>query len=190
MEYKGYVNDILNPLIPTDDILHRTEKESATERNEKIKSLENHIEDLKKENQVLREILTSKLDIDNESNIAKNNIDNTWKTVQVNRSNNVNNKDKNRRHNSIDVRNKSQPIFIHENEVTEPLINNRMNNDVNEYKNANDITMGIINIGRYCKEHNFNNVTISSLIYRSQKHLQHKLNAVNTMLMNRCKIMV
>ena len=27
-------------------------------------------------------------------------------------------------------------FFIHENEVTEPHINNRMNNDVNKYKNA------------------------------------------------------
>ena len=52
---------------------------------------------------------------------------------------------------------------------------------------ANDKAEGIINIGRYCKEHNVNNVTISSLIYRSQKHLQHKVNAVNTMLMNRCR---
>ena len=28
---------------------------------------------------------------------------------------------------------------------------------------------------------------MSSLIYRSQKHLQHRVNVVNTMLMNRCK---
>ena len=34
------------------------------------------MEDLKKESQVLKEILTSKLDIDNVSNIANNNIDN------------------------------------------------------------------------------------------------------------------
>ena len=52
---------------------------------------------------------------------------------------------------------------------------------------ANNIAEGIINIGRYCKEHNVNNITISSLICRSQKHFQHKVNAVNTMLMNRCK---
>ena len=46
---------------------------------------------------------------------------------------------------------------------------------------CNDISnkKGIINIGRYCKEHNVNNVTISSLICRSQKHFQHKMNAVN-----------
>ena len=50
-----------------------------------------------------------------------------------------------------------------------------------------DLAEGIIKIGRYCKEHNVNNVTISSLICRSQKHLQHRVNAVNTMLMNRCK---
>ena len=51
---------------------------------------------------------------------------------------------------------------------------------------ANDIAEGTINIGRYCKEHNCN-VTIYSLISRSQKHLQHKVNAVNTVLMNRLK---
>ena len=52
---------------------------------------------------------------------------------------------------------------------------------------ASDIAEGIINFGRYCKEHNFNNVTISSLICRSQRHLQHKVNAVNTMSINKCK---
>ena len=51
-----------------------------------------------------------------------------------------------------------------------------------------DIAEAITNIGRYCKEHNVSNVTIPSLICRSQKHLQHKVNAVNTMLINRCKI--
>ena len=43
------------------------------------------------------------------------------------------------------------------------------------------------NVRRHCKHHNVNNVTTSSLIYSSQKHLQHKVNAVNTMLMNRSK---
>ena len=57
----------------------------------------------------------------------------------------------------------------------------------NQNMSADDIAEGIINIGRYCKEHSVNNVTISSLICRSQKHLQHKVNAVNTMLMNRCR---
>ena len=52
---------------------------------------------------------------------------------------------------------------------------------------AYDITEGIINIGRYCKEYNVKNVTMSSLICRSQRHLQHKVNAVNTMVINRCK---
>ena len=61
-------------------------------------------------------------------------------------------------------------------------------NDIsNKNMSANDIAEGIINIGRYCKEHNVNNVTISSLICRSQKHFQHRVNAVNTMLMNGCK---
>ena len=40
--------------------------------------------------------------------------------VKANRGNNVSNNGNNRRFNSIDVRNKHQPIFIHENEVTEP----------------------------------------------------------------------
>ena len=52
---------------------------------------------------------------------------------------------------------------------------------------ANDIAEGIINIGRCCKKYNVKNVTISSLVCRSQKHFQHRVNAVNTMLMNRCK---
>ena len=61
-------------------------------------------------------------------------------------------------------------------------------NDIpNKNMSANDIAEGIINIGGYCKEHNVNNVTISSLICTSQKSLQHRVNAVNTMLMNRCK---
>ena len=63
LEYKGgYVNDIIITLIPKDDILHRIEKGSTTEHSKKIKSLENQIEDLKKENHVLKEILSSKLD--------------------------------------------------------------------------------------------------------------------------------
>ena len=61
-------------------------------------------------------------------------------------------------------------------------------NDIsNKNMSANDIAEGIINNGRYCKEHDVNNVTISSLICRSQKNLQHRVNAVNTMLMNSCK---
>ena len=89
LEYKGYVNDILNTLIPNDYALHRTKKENTVEDSKKIKSLEKQIEDLNEENQVLQEILTSKLDINNESNIANNNIDNTRKTVKANRGNNV-----------------------------------------------------------------------------------------------------
>ena len=45
---------------------------------------------------------------------------------------------------------------------------------------ANDIAEGITNVGRYCKDHKVNNVTIFSLICGSQKHLQHKVNAVIT----------
>ena len=41
LEYKGYVNNILNTLIPQDDILHRIEKENTTEHSKKIKSLQN-----------------------------------------------------------------------------------------------------------------------------------------------------
>ena len=41
LEYKGYVNDILNTLIPKDDILHRIEKENTTEHSKNTKSLQN-----------------------------------------------------------------------------------------------------------------------------------------------------
>ena len=39
-------------------------------------------------------------------------------TVKANRDNNFNNKDNKKRFNSIDGRNKYQPAFIHENEIT------------------------------------------------------------------------
>ena len=35
LEYKGYVNDILNTLIPKDDILHWIEKENVMEHSKK-----------------------------------------------------------------------------------------------------------------------------------------------------------
>ena len=61
-------------------------------------------------------------------------------------------------------------------------------NDIsNKNMSANDMAECIVNIGRYSKEHNVNNVTISSLICRSQIHFQDKVNAVNTILMNRYK---
>ena len=126
MECKGYVNDIRNTLIPKDDILYRIEKENTTEHSKKIKPLQNQIEDMKKKNEVLKEILTSKFDF-NENNVSNNNIDKTWKTVKTSRNNTVNNKVNNRRFNSIDDSNKYHPISIHENEVTEPRINNRTN---------------------------------------------------------------
>ena len=90
---------------------------------------------LKRENEVLKEILTSKFDF-NENNVSNNNMDNTWKMVKTSRNNTVYNKVNNKRFNSIDVNNKCQLISIHENEVTEPRINNRMNNDINKYKNT------------------------------------------------------
>ena len=131
LQYKGYVIDILNTLIPKDDILHRIENKNITEHSKKIKSLQNQIEDRKKENEVLTEMSISKFDF-NENNVSNNNIDNTWKTVKTSRNNTVNNKVNNRRFNSIDVSNKYHPISIHENEVTEPRINNRMNNNVDK----------------------------------------------------------
>ena len=76
MDYKRYVNDILNTLIPKDDISQWVKKESSTDHGKKIKSLENQIEDLKKENQVFKEKLTSDLNINNKNSIANNNIDN------------------------------------------------------------------------------------------------------------------
>ena len=82
LEYKGYFNDILNTLIPKDDILHRIEKEDTTEHSKKLKSLQNQIEDLKKENEVLEEILRSKFDF-NENNRSNDNIDNTWETFKT-----------------------------------------------------------------------------------------------------------
>ena len=97
--------------------------------------MQNQTEDLKNENEVLKEILTSKFDF-NENNVSNDNIDNTWKTVKTSRNNTVNNKVNNRRFNFIDVSNKYHPIYIHENEITEPRINNRMNNDVDKYKNT------------------------------------------------------
>ena len=141
LEYKGYVNDILNTLILKDDILHWIEKENTTEHSKKVKLLQNQIKDLKKENEVLKEILTSRFDF-NENNVANNNVDNTWKTGRTSRSNTVNNKVNSRRFNSIGVSNKYQPIFIHEHEVTEPRINNRINNDVDKYKNASNNNTG------------------------------------------------
>ena len=77
MDYKGYVNDILNTLIPKDNILHGIEKENTTKHSKKVQSLENQIENLKRENQFLKEILTLKFGKNNENNIANNNIDNT-----------------------------------------------------------------------------------------------------------------
>ena len=135
MGNKGYVNDILNTLIPKDDTLHRIEKENTIERSKKIKSIQNQIEDLKKENEVLKEILTSKFDF-NENKVAVNNIDDTCKWVKTNRSNTVNSKVNNRKFSSIDASNIYQSVFIRQNEVTKRPINNRMNNDVDEYKNA------------------------------------------------------
>ena len=135
LEYKGYVNDILNTLIPKDDILHRIGKGNTMKHSKIIKSLQNQIENLKKENEVLKEILTSKFDF-NENSVSNNNIDNTWKTVKTSRNNTVNSRVSNKRFNSIGVSNKYQPISIHKSEVTEPRINNRINNDSDKYKNA------------------------------------------------------
>ena len=51
-------------------------KKNITEHSKKIKSLQNQIEDLKKENEVLKEVLTSRFDF-NENNISNDNIDDT-----------------------------------------------------------------------------------------------------------------
>ena len=110
-------------------------KKNITEHSKKIKSLQNQIEDLKKENEVLKEVLTSRFDF-NENNISNDNIDDTWKTVKTSRNNTVNKRVNNKRFDSIGVSNKYQPVFIHKNEVTEPRINNRMKKDVDKYKNA------------------------------------------------------
>ena len=67
-------------------------KKNITEHSKKIKSLQNQIEDLKKENEVLKEVLTSRFDF-NENNISNDNIDDTWKTVKTSRNNTVNKKE-------------------------------------------------------------------------------------------------
>ena len=142
IQYKGYVNDIINTLIPKEESLHRTEKENTTEHRKNIELLENQIKDLKRKNQILKEILTSKFEKnnDNNSNGSKNfekaNTNNTWKAVKTNRVNSVDNKGNNREFNPISVKNKYQPIFIGENEVTEPHIDDEINNDVNQNNNA------------------------------------------------------
>ena len=64
--------------------------------------------------------------------------DNTWKTFKTSQNNTAYNKVSNKKLNSIDVSKKYQPISIHENEVTKPHINSRMNNDIDKYKNAFD----------------------------------------------------
>ena len=45
------------------------------------------------------------------------------------------------------------------------------NETSNKNMSANNIAKDVINTGRYCKEHNVNNVTISSLICRFQRQL-------------------
>ena len=67
-------------------------KKNITEHSKKITSLQNQIEDLKKENEVLKEVLTSRFDF-NENNISNDNIDDTWKTVKTSRNNTVNKKE-------------------------------------------------------------------------------------------------
>ena len=68
IQYKGYVNDIINSLIPKEDALHRTEKENTMEHRKNIELLENQIKDLKRENQILKEILTPKSETNNDNN--------------------------------------------------------------------------------------------------------------------------
>ena len=73
VRYKDYVNDIINTLIPKEDSLHRTEKENTAEHHKNIELLENQVKDLKRENQILKGILTSKFEKnnDNSSNGSK-----------------------------------------------------------------------------------------------------------------------
>ena len=154
MQYKGYVNDVINTLIPKEDSLHRTEKENTTEHRKNIELLENQIKDLKKENQILKEILTSNIEKNNDNNsngsktFEKTNTNNTWKTVKTNRVNSVDNNGNSREFNPISIKNKYQWIFIGENEVTEPHIDDEIKNDVNQNNNAynsninNNVTVG------------------------------------------------
>ena len=54
LEYKGYVNDLVNTLIPKDDILHQIERENNTEhsKNQIIRKRNRRYE--KKGNQVVK----------------------------------------------------------------------------------------------------------------------------------------
>ena len=100
VRYKDY--DIINTLIPKEDSLHRTEKENTAEHHKNIELLENQVKDLKRENQILKGILTSKFEKnnDNSSNgsktFEKTNTNKTWKAVKTNRVNRVDNKGNNR----------------------------------------------------------------------------------------------
>ena len=78
-------------------------------------------------------------------------------------------------------------LIIQDDTPDEVILHIGCNDISNKSMSVNNIAEGIINIGRYYMEHNVNNVTISSLICRSQTQYQHKVNPVNTMLMNRCK---
>ena len=68
IQYKDYANDIINTFIPKEDSLHRTEKENTTEHGKNIELIENQIKDLKRENQILKEMLTSKFEKNNDKN--------------------------------------------------------------------------------------------------------------------------
>ena len=89
LQYKGDVNDIINTLILKEDSLHRTEEENTTEHRKNIELLENQIKDLKKENQILKEILTSKFEKNNDNisngnkTFGKTDTNNTWKVVKT-----------------------------------------------------------------------------------------------------------
>ena len=80
-----------------------------------------------------------------------------------------------------------QPI-INDNTPDVVILHIGCNDISNKSMSANDIAQGIINIGRYCKEKNVNDVLISSLICRAQPNLQNKVNEVNKILFNTCKL--
>ena len=68
IQYKGYANNIIDTFIPKEDSLHRIEKENTTEHGKNIGLIENQIKDLKRENQILKEMLTSKFEKNNGNN--------------------------------------------------------------------------------------------------------------------------
>ena len=123
-QYKEYMNGIINTLIPKEN---PSQKQNSRYYDEKVKLLEKQITELKKENCILKEILSFKPEnsmkhVTGNEIIEKTNLDHTWHTVRKKTGNyNFNNKNS-QRFISTDIRNKYQPLVIHESENEEHII--------------------------------------------------------------------